>query len=89
MNATKTPYFIWDYDLTNADIQEILRGDNEEQKSWLVTRLLESARYEDIWQYISLSELRAIFPKLQLKPQVRAVWKFALDVWASEPAHES
>jgi hypothetical protein len=57
-----------------------------------VARLLESVRYEDIWQYISLAELRAIFPKLQLKPQVRVAWEFALFVWATdqaaEPPHE-
>jgi len=84
MNVLQKPYFIWDYDLTEADIRDILSGDDEEQKAWLVARLLESARYEDIWKYISLSELRYIFPKLQLKPQVRAAWEFALSVWASE-----
>ena len=88
MSALQTPYFIWDYDLTDADVRAILRGDDEEQKAWLVARLLESARFEDIWQYISLAELRTIFPKLQLKPQVRAAWEFALRVWAAEPAHE-
>ena len=85
MSALKTPYFVWDYELSDSDIRAILRGNDEEQKAWLVARLLEPARYEDIWQYISLAELRAIFPKLQLKPQVRAVWEFALLVWADEP----
>lgn len=88
MSARQTPYFIWDYDLTDADVWAILRGDDEEQKAWLVTRLVESARYEDIWQYITLAELQGIFPKLQLKPQVRAAWEFALSVWTSEPTHE-
>lgn len=88
MSTLQTPYFIWDYDLTDADVRAILSGDDEEQKAWLVARLLESARYEEVWQYISLSELRAIFPQLQLKPQVRAVWEFALSVWATETAHE-
>ena len=88
MSALQTPYFIWDYDLTEADVRAILRGDDEGQKAWLVARLLESARYEDIWQYISLAELRTIFPKLQLKPQVRAAWEFALSVWTTEPIHE-
>jgi hypothetical protein len=88
MGALQTPYFIWDYDLSDADVRSILRGDDEGQKAWLVARLLESARYEDIWQYISLAELRTIFPELQLKPQVRAAWEFALLVWAAEPSHE-
>jgi hypothetical protein len=88
MSTLQTPYFIWDYDLTEADIRAILRGDDDEQKAWVVARLLESARYEDIWQYISLAELSAIFPKLQLKPQVRAAWEFALSVWAIDPSHD-
>lgn len=81
MSQTTRPYFIWDYDLSEADLHQILRGEDEQAKIWVVTRLLESARYEDIWKYISLAELRAIFPQLQLKPQVRAVWEFALNVW--------
>ena len=88
MSALQTPYFIWDYDLTEADIRATLRGEDEEQKAWIVARLLESARYEDIWQYISLAELRSIFQKLQLKPQVRAAWEFALLVWATDQAAE-
>jgi hypothetical protein len=88
MSALQRPYFIWDYDLTDDYIRAILRGHDEEQKAWLVARLLESTRYEDIWGYISLAQLRAIFQKLKLKPQVRAAWKFALLVWAAEPVHE-
>jgi len=84
MSQTARPYFIWDYDLSEADLHQILRGEDEQTKIWVVSRLLESARYEDIWNYISLSELQAIFPKLQLKPQVRAVWEYAMKVWGKE-----
>jgi hypothetical protein len=88
MSALQRPYFLWDYDLTDEDVHSILRGDDLADKAWLVARLLESARYEDIWKYISLTELRAIFSHLQLKPPVRAAWELALSVWASEPTHE-
>jgi hypothetical protein len=88
MNALQRPYFLWDYDLTEEDVRSILRGNDPEKKAWLVARLLESARYEDVWKYISLTELRAIFTHLQLKPAVRAAWELALSVWASEPARE-
>jgi hypothetical protein len=88
MSTPQIPYFLWDYDFTEDAIREILRGDDKQQKSWLVARLVESARFEDIWQYISLADLRDIFPQLQLKPQVRAAWEFALSVWANEPVHE-
>lgn len=84
MSTLRTPYFIWDYDIDESEIRAILRGNDEEQKAWLIERLLESARYEDIWQYVSLAELRTIFPKLHQKPQIRAAWEFALSVWANE-----
>ena len=84
MSTLQTPYFIWDYDLSDADVRAILRGTDEMQKSWMVARLLEAARFEDVWDYISLAKLRAIFPKLQLKPQVRAAWEFALLIWSDE-----
>jgi hypothetical protein len=57
-------------------------------KMGLVSRILESAAYEDVWQYLTLAEVRAIFPSLQLKPQVRAAWQFALQVWNAESPHE-
>lgn len=88
MCSQQTPYFIWDYDLTENDVRAILNGDDQEQKAWLTARLLESARYEDIWKYISLAELSAIFPQLKLKPQVRAAWEFAFSVWGVGIPHE-
>jgi hypothetical protein len=33
MSVLQRPYFIWDYDLTDADIRVILRGHDEEQKA--------------------------------------------------------
>lgn len=84
MSQTTRPYFIWDYDLPEADLHQILRGEAEQAKIWVVIRLLESARYEDIWKYITLAELLAIFPRLQLKPLVRAVWEYALNVWGKQ-----
>jgi hypothetical protein len=82
--TTNRPYFLWDYNLSNADVRRILHGENETEKIWMMSRILESARYEDVWKYMTLAELRQTFPKLQLKPQVRDVWAFALEVWERE-----
>lgn len=62
-------------------VHAILRDGETQEKTWLMSRILESAAYEDVWKYLTLAELRAIFPSLQLKPQVRAVWEFAFQVW--------
>ncbi|MCB0060240.1 MAG: hypothetical protein KDE45_24540 [Caldilineaceae bacterium] len=75
------PYFLWDYDLTEEDVQTLLRTGDEETRIWLASRILESARYADVWRYLSLAELRVLFPHLKLKPPVREAWAYALQVW--------
>ena len=75
------PYFLWDYHLTQEQVKSILAGDNATDKSWLVSRILESARFEDVWKYISLDELKSIFPSLKIKPPIREAWTRALSVW--------
>jgi len=87
MGTTTRSYFLWDYDLTENDVLQILQGDNENEKTWMISRIMESARYADIWNYITLEEVRKIFPKLRLKPPVRQAWEFALHVWGKDEQH--
>jgi hypothetical protein len=84
MVAVERPYFLWDYDLTEADVRRILGEGDTSETLWLAARILESARYEDVWKYLTLADVRRLFPSLQLKPQVRAAWDLALRVWDSE-----
>jgi len=81
MSETTRPYFLWDYDLTEEDVQSLLRSGDETTRILLASRILESARYADVWRYLSLAEVRALFPHLKLKPVVREAWAFALQVW--------
>ena len=46
-----------------------------------IKRMLEAARWDDIWKYLRLSQVREWFPRLKLRPQTRAVWEHALAVW--------
>lgn len=75
------PYFIWDYDLTEKRIKEILRTGNETEKLWLAGRILTNARFEDVWDYLNVKEIVELFPKLRLRPDIRQAWKRALNVW--------
>lgn len=82
MNSQR-PYFLWDYNLTEADVRRILAGDNDVERRWLIGRLLEAARFEDIWQYIKLRDLATVFPKLKLRPPFQESWARALKVWGA------
>ncbi len=73
--------FLWDYDLTEEEVQTLLRTGDETTRIWLASRILESARYADVWRYLSLAEVQALFPHLKQKPPVREAWAYALYVW--------
>ena len=62
--SSSRPYFIWDYDLTDKQIGDILNGSNETEKIWILGRILESAKLEDVWRYTSYRQVREMFPKL-------------------------
>ena len=81
LSARQRLYFFWDYDITEDELRAILNGVNEVEKAWVMTRLLEAARWEDIWRYLRLRDVREWFHKLQLRPQTHEVWAHALKIW--------
>ena len=80
-DLTKRPYFLWDYDLTEEQVREILRGDNKTERQWMMARILTNALYEDVWSYIRLSDLDREFANLRMRPEVHEAWSHALTVW--------
>lgn len=85
VESTRRPYFFWDYDLTEEQVRDILRSGNEIEKAWVITRILEYARWEDIWHYLTVDDIRQNFEHLRFRwPQVRDLWAYALKVWAGD-----
>ena len=84
---SQRPYFIWDYDLTEGDVRRILQGDNEVEKAWLITRILEYAKWDDIWRYLTVDDVRENFERLGMKPYQRDLWAYALEVWSNDQRH--
>lgn len=80
MNSSR-PYFLWDYDLTETQVRAILSGQNNFDRQWLLARILESAKYEDVWKYISLAQLRQTYSALRLKKPIKRAWDLALRTW--------
>ncbi|MCX7706882.1 MAG: nucleotidyl transferase AbiEii/AbiGii toxin family protein [Anaerolineae bacterium] len=78
-------YFFWDYDLSEADVRRILAGDDPVDRAWVISRLLNVARWEDIWQYITLDDIRAHWELLRFRtPYLQEAWAHALEVWSRE-----
>lgn len=79
----KNVYFFWDYDLTEEDVREILRGDDEPRKVWVMSRILNYALYHDIWKYLKLNDVHRYYDQISWRtPYFKDLWKYALEVWA-------
>lgn len=78
----KRPYFIWDYDISEDQIPQILQGGDEQQKVWLIGRILQYARWEDIWKYLTLDMVRQYFDRIAWRfPETKEMWRYSLELW--------
>ena len=66
-----------------------MRGDNEVEKAWLITRILEYAKWDDIWRYLTVDDVRENFDRLRMRPYQRDLWTFALKVWSQDDDRNS
>ena len=79
------PYFIWDYDISEEQVGAILRGDDEFHKAWLIGRIVQYARWDDIWSYLTLDDVRQHFDQIAWRlPFMKEMWAHALAVWSHE-----
>ena len=75
-------YFFPDQEVTLAELQEILSGDDAERRAWAISNLLRYAQWDDIWQFVTREEVRAIFPDLDLPDTLRQAWARMLKIEA-------
>jgi len=82
------PWFLWDYDLTEAHVRELLTHAPFEQRKWLLGRMLERLGPEEIVRYVSLKALQHALPRLRLDEKIKRHWEEAIAVW-THPAQSS
>lgn len=80
MNS-KIPYFLWDYDLTEDDVRRILHTGSQTDKLWLTGRILTSAHFDDVWKYLTIKDILAVFPKLRMRSDIKNNWLTAFHAW--------
>ena len=84
----KRLWFLWDYDLTEAQVHELLTHAPFEQRKWLLGRMLERLGPSEIVRYVSLDALRQALPHLRLDEKIKRHWEEAIAVW-THPAQTS
>jgi hypothetical protein len=80
------PSFLWDYDLPEAQVHEILRHSPFDQHRWLIARILERARLEEVLHYLTIEQIRDALPHLRLPPAVTRHWQEAIALWTNQPS---
>ncbi|HOU15284.1 MAG TPA: hypothetical protein PKZ84_19430 [Anaerolineae bacterium] len=78
-----SPYFLWDYNLNVQQVHDLLREGATEDKAWLISRILNYATWDDIWRYVTVSDIHDYFDQLHFHcPQDRELWAYALERWS-------
>jgi hypothetical protein len=78
------PRFLWDYDLSDQQVRQLLAQPGlSDIKRFLMERIIAECRFEEVFDYLSLDELKRHFDRLSLPAQKRRHWEYALDRWSS------
>jgi len=80
------PAFLWDYDLTEFQVHELLRHAPFDQRKWLIARILDRLRPPEVFRYLTLEDIRQALPRLRLEPRVKRHWQEAVALWTRAPA---
>jgi hypothetical protein len=77
------PYFLWDEpNATVASFREALARSDEDEKARLLGKLMREARDEDVWMFTTVTEVRALLPKIErYLGKRRAFWGYLLEAW--------
>ena len=74
-------WFLWDYDLTEAQVQELLTHAPFEERKWLLGRMLERLGPEELVRYVSLKDVSQALPHLRLDEKIKRHWQEAIALW--------
>ena len=76
------PYFLWNEDLTVADLRRLLSGEDQAERLRLLTILLREARDVDVWEFVSPREVADALPQVAHRlGRRRAFWEFLIEGW--------
>jgi hypothetical protein len=80
------PYFLWDEDVSLAELRSALAGARgEAERLRLLGKLLREARDQDVWSFVTPSEVAEALPKLGRRLGRRGpFWKFLIAGWRDD-----
>jgi hypothetical protein len=79
------PYFLWDEDISIAELRERLHGADEWERNRLLGKMLREARDIDVWAFVTPEEVAEALPRvLPRLGNRRGFWQFLIEGWRSD-----
>lgn len=75
------PSFLWDYDLTEDQVRELLWHAPMDQKKWLIARILERSPLQEVLRYLTVEQIRQALPRVRIDPKGKRHWQEAVELW--------
>ncbi len=79
------PYFLWDEDLSIAELRERLAGPDPKERLRLLAKLLREARDIDVWKFVTPQEVAEALPAIVRRlGRRRRFWEFLIQGWRED-----
>jgi hypothetical protein len=86
LDANGRPYFLWDEDTTLEAFRARLADPDPEVRAYFVGKLMRQAKPDDVFSFVTLREIRELFPLLvRYLGRTRDFWTWLLDRWKARP----
>jgi len=79
----KSAYFFWDYDLPENKVKNILKSVDMDERNLVIARILEHAKWDDIWKFLTLKDIKDALPQLRINPKIKNIWEYAFNRWTN------
>jgi|SRR5688572_6058089 hypothetical protein len=76
------PYFLWDEDVSIAELRAVLAGPDGFRKDQLFGKMLREARDLDVWEFVTPTDVARALPRLERRVGRRmGFWTFLIEGW--------
>jgi hypothetical protein len=80
--SDQRPYFMWDEDMSIAELRAALSGPDMASRLRLLGKMLREARDTDVWQFVTPAEVSRDLPALARHlGRRRRFWEYVMGRW--------
>ncbi len=79
------PYFLWDEDVSVAELRQVLDGPDSWERDRLLGKMLREARDIDVWLFVDPEEVARMLQRLGRRlGRRRPFWEWLIEGWRGD-----